>query len=142
MTLRSVRVTWFARPDKDTPLEEAPRRQDMCLLQDHADEPNTSLDNLGEIKKVLAITYSAHVNTPNDVFIETVESVCDCQPHPSYCKYKKFNKGGLRFQQMADPDIPGWDLIVDNEKNHSILTGEPDVVAMALLTLRDATRHR
>ncbi|MER6520002.1 hypothetical protein ABT246_24500 [Streptomyces sp. NPDC001553] len=110
--IRTVEVTWYFRPPTDRrPDAEIDRRQTVLLLDEHADQPNEAADNQGDIKAMLAITETGAKYAANSFFIEAVTPVCNCQPHPSHCRYAEF--GGSRFV-MASGSRIGCSTIREN----------------------------
>ncbi|MFF8918054.1 hypothetical protein ACF08M_33310 [Streptomyces sp. NPDC015032] len=110
--VRSVKVRWREMPyRRPTEGEEPLWRESVCTLEAHANEPNTSMDNIGDLKRVIANT-SGVLQDANRIEIDAVTNVCNCRPHPSHCVYQeKFT--GRRFVVQKGPRI-GYISIFEN----------------------------
>ncbi|KOT51137.1 MULTISPECIES: hypothetical protein [Streptomyces] len=126
--VRSVKVRWrelpYRRPAEG---EEPPWRESVCILEAHADEPNTSMGNFSDLKKMIA-NRSGVLQDANRIEIDSISSVCNCQPHPSNCAYKEKFEGrrfavekGTRighvsiFENIPNPaDYPDRRITVEN----------------------------
>ncbi|MFJ5725816.1 hypothetical protein [Streptomyces sp. NPDC093149] len=118
--VRSVKVRWREMPYR-RPAEEPPWRESVCILEEHADEPNTSMDNFIDLKKTIA-SASGVLQDANRIEIDSVTNLCNCQPHPSNCVYKaKFT--GRRFVMETGNRI-GYVSIFENIPNPA--DGYPD----------------
>ncbi|MGW0897501.1 hypothetical protein ACWD0G_10965 [Streptomyces goshikiensis] len=110
--IRTIEVTWYFRPPTDRrPDDDIDRRKTVLLLDEYADQPNEAADNQGDIKTMLAITETGARYAANSFFIDSVTPVCNCQPHPSHCRYAEF--GGRRFV-MAEGSRIGHSTIREN----------------------------
>ncbi|MEU9599757.1 hypothetical protein AB0E06_23455 [Streptomyces sp. NPDC048109] len=91
--VRSVKVRWrempYRRPAED---DEPPWQASVCTLDAHADERNTSMDNISDLKKMIANACGV-LQDANRIEIDAVTNVCNCHPHPSRCAYEEKFKG-------------------------------------------------
>ncbi|MFE4335391.1 hypothetical protein ACFRQM_40100 [Streptomyces sp. NPDC056831] len=147
--VRSVKVRWREMPyRRPTDGDEQPWRESVCTLEAHADDPNTSMDNIGDLKRVIA-NASGVLQDANRIEIDAVTNVCNCQPHPSHCVYKAKFKGrrfvvekGTRighvsiFENIPNPadDYPDRRITVENVRK--------DYVAGVLAVLVEQEGHR
>lgn len=105
---RSVNVRWRELPYRRLAEgQEPPWRESTCTLEAHADKPNDSMDNIVDLKEMIAKA-SGVLQDPHRIVIDSVTNVCNCQPHPSRCAYQAEFKGrrftvekGTRFGHVS-----------------------------------------
>lgn len=112
---RTVEVTWWLRKSRGGLGQDqtAERKTDQVLLEKYADEPNTSLDVFGEVRRALALKHFGESLEANNIFADSITSLCNCESTET-CEYAQFD--GRRFS-LSDGSRIGSMTIRENVPN-------------------------
>ncbi|WP_327357755.1 hypothetical protein [Streptomyces sp. NBC_01304] len=112
---RTVEVVWYYRAPRGGMRQDetAERKTDVVLLEEHADQHNSSPWVFGEIRAKLATKHYENRFVANSIFADSITSVCNCESTEA-CEYTEFD--GRRFS-LSDGSRIGSMTIRENVPN-------------------------